>query len=261
MVKGLDQFKRHFSSCLNQYVLIGGTACEIIMRNVGIDFRATKDLDIVLHLEALNKEFIAKFWQFIDEGGYQHRQQSTGKEIFYRFYSPNVEDFPAMLELFSRNPDDIKLSNGSHLTPIPINESITSLSAILLDNDYYHFIFTGKQQINGFSVLAASHLIPLKARAWLDLRSRKNMGSEVDERDIKKHKNDILRLYQLLALTDRIFLPLRLRQDLCLFLDHLIEDRSLDLKKFGLNLYTKSILYQKGKKWTHRSLKAFMPQF
>lgn len=54
----------------------------LVMEDAGIDFRATKDLDIVLCVEALNKEFVAVFWQFVEAGGYQHRQRSTGKEIF-----------------------------------------------------------------------------------------------------------------------------------------------------------------------------------
>ena len=31
MVKGLEQFKRHFASHVDQYVLIGGSACTVIM--------------------------------------------------------------------------------------------------------------------------------------------------------------------------------------------------------------------------------------
>ena len=48
MVIGVDRFRSHFASHEHQYVLIGGAACELIMDEVGLDFRATKDLDIVL---------------------------------------------------------------------------------------------------------------------------------------------------------------------------------------------------------------------
>jgi hypothetical protein len=35
-----------------------------------------------------------------------------------------------------------------------------------------------KRQINGLSVVEASHLIPLKSRAWLDLLNRENPGAD-----------------------------------------------------------------------------------
>ena len=33
-----------------------------------------------------------------------------------------------------------------------------------------------------------------KAKAWLDLNDKKNAGVHVDSRDIKKHRNDVLRI-------------------------------------------------------------------
>lgn len=140
MVIGLERFKEHFAAYTDQFVLIGGTACTLLMENAGLQFRATKDLDIVLHVEALGAEFVRTFWQFIKSGGYQNRQKSTGKDIYYRFSSPSNVTFPTMLELFSRIPDVIKLDEKIYLTPIPINEAVTSLSAIVLDSDYYEFI-------------------------------------------------------------------------------------------------------------------------
>ena len=48
MVRGLDVFRRHFAGHTDQFVLIGGTAATLAMAEAGLDFRATKDLDIVL---------------------------------------------------------------------------------------------------------------------------------------------------------------------------------------------------------------------
>lgn len=233
MVKGLDYFKEHFADYGDRYVLIGGTACMLVMEEVGIDFRATKDLDIVLYVEALDSDFVSHFWKFVRTGGYQNKQRSTGKEIFYRFSSPSNRESPAMLELFSRVPKTMQLREGSHLTPIPVTEAITSLSAILLDEDYYRFIHAGKQIIRNLSVIGAGHLIPLKARAWIDLMDRKSAGASIDERDIRKHKNDIIRLYQLLSLASNIPMPQSLRQDFKQFLDRITYD-SVTLKHLGL---------------------------
>jgi hypothetical protein len=47
MVNGLERFKQYFAPYINQYVLIGGVACSVLMEEAGLDFRATKDLDII----------------------------------------------------------------------------------------------------------------------------------------------------------------------------------------------------------------------
>ena len=45
--------------------------------------------------------------------------------------------------------------------------------------------------------MTAEYLIPFKMYAWLDLKQRKAQGEHVNEKDYKKHKNDVFRLLQL----------------------------------------------------------------
>ena len=85
MVKGLEKFKDTFRNFNDQYVIIGGTACDMAMEEVGLEFQATKDLDVVLQIEALKKSFVESFWQFINEGQYIIQQNSTGRNNYYRF--------------------------------------------------------------------------------------------------------------------------------------------------------------------------------
>ena len=70
MVTGLNIFRDYFADDTDKYVLIGGAACDIVFTSNDATFRATKDLDMVLIVEALSPEFGEKFWKFIDEGGY-----------------------------------------------------------------------------------------------------------------------------------------------------------------------------------------------
>lgn len=243
MVRGLDCFKEYFANYSDRYVLIGGVACTLVMEGAGLDFRATKDFDIVLYIEALDTDFVSAFWEFIRMGAYEHRQRSTGKEIFYRFSSPSNHEFPAMLELFCRLPDTMKLKRGSYLTPIPVSESVTSLSAILLDDGYYQFIHSGTININGLPTVQASHLIPLKARAWVDLVSCKNTGAAIDERDIRKHKNDVMRLYQLLSSSSVVTVPQSIKQDMEQFFNLMAKEPQVDLKSLGIRgITTKKLL-------------------
>lgn len=234
MVKGLNRFKDHFADYPDKYVLIGGAACTLAMEDVGLNFRVTKDLDIVLYIEALDADFVSAFWEFVQLGEYQNRQRSTGKEIFYRFSSPRSREVPSMLELFSRVPDTMQLKSGCHLTPIPVSESVISLSAILLDDDYYQFIHAGKQNIGGLPAINASHLIPLKARAWIDLVDRKSSDTNISERDIRKHKNDIMRLYQVLPPSGKVILPQSIKQDMEEFFVRISGEQPISLKSLGI---------------------------
>ena len=233
MVKGLEIFKEHFKDHTHQFVLIGGTACDLAMEDAGLDFRGTKDLDIVLCLEALDKSFVDAFWEFVRSGGYQIQQKSTGEKTFYRFSKPENKEYPYMLELFSRVPDAIRVDDDSHLTPIPLDEEAASLSAILLNEDYYNFLHSGKKDIEGIPVVGPEHIIPLKARAWLDLNARKKEGEDVDSKSIKKHKNDIFRLFRIVdpkIITD---IPDEVKDGMKQFLDEMASE-DIDLKSLGL---------------------------
>jgi hypothetical protein len=138
-----------------------------------------------------------------------------------------------MLELFSRRPDVIVVPDGVHLTPIPISEELSSLSAILLDDEYYQFILEGKRKVEGLSVLSATHLIPLKVQAYINLSLENGSGGDVDERDIRKHRNDVIRLYRLLSPHSRVFLSPSIYQSMLLFFKK-IRETSIDLKSLGI---------------------------
>ena len=57
MVSGIDIFREHFSNFKDQYTVIGGFACDLLMTDAGLDFRQTVDIDMVLTVEALTTEF------------------------------------------------------------------------------------------------------------------------------------------------------------------------------------------------------------
>jgi len=119
-----------------------------------------------------------------------------------------------MIELFSRRVNGIILPPDAVVTPLPIDDDISSLSAILLDDAYYDFLRIGVMLLNGVPILDAAHLIPFKAKAWLELTERKANGGQVDSRNIRKHKNDIVRLSTLFLANDRLSLPETIMQDM-----------------------------------------------
>jgi hypothetical protein len=233
MVIGLDLLKEHFRPYADRYVLIGGTACELALEEAGFSFRATRDLDIVLCIEALDRAFVEAFWEFIRVGQYEVQQKATGSRQLYRFIRPGTRGSPFMLELFSRAPDMLRLADDSHLTPIPTGEEVASLSAILLDDDYYRFLLGGKKDADGLSFVGPEHLIPLKARAWLDLTKRKERGEDIDSKDIKKYKNDVVRLYPILNPDFGGAIPRRVKDDLREFISRMRTEQ-VDFESVGL---------------------------
>jgi len=63
----------------------------------------------------------------------------------YRFTEP-VSGFPVMIELFSRRPGyHLEVEEG--IIPIHIDDDTSSLSAILLDDDFYGFMLKGRRLI------------------------------------------------------------------------------------------------------------------
>lgn len=233
MVKGFNSFRQWFSGYEEQYTIIGGTACDLLMTEEELEFRATKDIDLVLIVEALTAEFGNRFWQYIREAGYEHRNKSTGEPQFYRFTKPRSTEYPAMIELFSRKMDAIPLPEGAVLTPIPVDEEVSSLSAILLDEEYYQFLREGRMTLDGVPVLKAEYLIPFKAKAWLDLVARKAAGEPVDSKNIRKHKNDVFRLTALLRADTKINVSGAVYEDMQMFLEA-ISKETLDMKSLGM---------------------------
>lgn len=233
-MKELDIFRRHFEGLSHHYVLIGGAACKIIMDEVGLDFRATKDLDLVILVEALDAAFGKRFWAFVEAGGYLQRERSGGGREFYRFQKPANLDFPAMLELFSRAPDAITPAEGSTLTPLPIDEDIASLSAILLDDAYYTALVENSRAVDGIAVLDERMLIPFKAKAHLDLAARRGQGETIDQKTVRKHRADVFRLLQLLAEDERVTLPQAIAADMAAFAAKVDADGDFQPKDIGL---------------------------
>lgn len=234
MVKGLDIFRTYFKDYEQQYVLIGGVACDIIFESNETNFRATRDLDMVLIIEALTSDFGEKFWKFIEDGKYRNKATNRGDSQFYRFDKPEEEAFPKMIELFCRS--DFELKNAEGITPIHIDDEIASLSAILLDDEYYKVLIDGKVVSNGLSVLRPEYIILFKAKAYMDLKMRKALGEKVDSRDIKKHKKDILRITAELMLEKIEHLPEIVNTDIHSFIDSLEQEpfENNSLKEYGL---------------------------
>ncbi len=219
MVDGFETFKRHFSGFEDSFVLIGGTACDLWFTHLGGRFRRTKDIDMVLVAKALTPDFVRRFWMFAKAGGYEVGRRTDGRGTYYRFTEPTQPGYPAMLELFSRALVAVAPDAGQTIVHLPTDDDVSSLSAILMEGAYYDFVLTQRDTVDGAPVIRPACLIPLKARAWLDLTARKAGGEEITEDDIRKHRNDVFRLSVTLPGDSGAALPDELAADVVSFLD------------------------------------------
>jgi len=233
VVKGLDIFKEFFHDFKDQYVLIGGAACDLVLSEADLSFRATKDLDVVLIVEALTPEFGRRFWEFVRAGGYENRAKSTGSPQFFRFDKPKISDFPYMIELFARA--ESMLGDDKHTCrPLHLGDELSSLSAILLNSEYYQLLMTGKTVLSDVTVLPQIYLVLFKAKAWLDLTERKASGQQIDEKNIRKHKNDVARLAALFTGNETCTVPAGVLADIRQFIE-VFEKDPPDMKALGLS--------------------------
>lgn len=217
-IPGLKHFKTYFKEDTDKFILIGGTATILNLESIGLSRnRGTKDLDVVLVVDLLDINFIDKFMKYIELGGYETKQ-ANGKPQYYRFENPKNTDFPKMIEILSKKPDVFASLNLATATKLTIEEEMISLSALILDDEYYQFIIDNNALIDGIPVADMECLVILKIRAYNDLKKKKEDGiPKIKSEDITKHKNDVFRLAQNFDLTTKIKCTGKMKEDIKLF--------------------------------------------
>ncbi len=195
MVGGLDKFREAFAEYTDNFVIIGGTACDEVLSGTIMRPRPTLDIDIIVIVENMTHEFARAFWKFIYDGGYRPgvrmNDDNTPKYVLYSFDNGAV-GYPVKIELLSRHNDIF--TNAAHTEPLPINGDVSSLSAIILDEPYYDLTVRNSFISNGLRYASPVALAALKARAYLNLLADREAGRQVNSKDILKHRNDVLKL-------------------------------------------------------------------
>lgn len=220
-VKGLDRFKEYFLDFKDNYVIIGGTACSVILRNADMQPRATKDIDMILVVERMTPDFGRRFWAFIHDGDYEmrERKRDEGKEPvpeLFRFYKPRNDGFPYQIELLSRQPEVLSVPEGFHLTPIPVGEDISSLSAILMNEEFYHFALEHSTMEDELHVADTIGLICLKMKAYLNLSEQE---PPAHSSDIRKHMSDVFKLMASGNAPESVALSANMKKDAMAFVE------------------------------------------
>ena len=150
MVEGLDKFRESLGSYSDNYIIIGGTACNVILEDTGTTPRVTHDIDMIVVVEQLTKDFVSAYWSFIREGGYTIEKRQRGEPAYslYRFRRPSKIGYPSQIELLARHSESLGEPTEAHIEPIPMEDYQYSLSANVLDDDLYRFVVGNSKMVN-----------------------------------------------------------------------------------------------------------------
>lgn len=102
-------------------------------------------------------------------------KRKYGQDSTLDFMKPMNIDYPMQIELFSRSLGLIDLPEDAVITPIPTDEDLSSLSAILMDDEYYHFTVDHSTLVDNIHIADVESLICLKSKAFIDLSERKQV--------------------------------------------------------------------------------------
>lgn len=189
MIRGLTHFSEYFKDHSDNFILVGGVATYLLLEEAGATrVRPTKDLDIVLIMKP-SSAFLNALKEYVKNGGYEIQRGNKDQATFYRFQKPTRDEFPIMIELFATVESGVELFEGQHIVPVANEGGIESLSAILLDEEYYSIIKKNAIEKGGINILNELALIPFKAKAYLEIKARGE-----DSKNWKKHRADIINL-------------------------------------------------------------------
>ena len=196
----IRHFCSHFAGHEESFVLIGGSACSCWYADSPTSFRGTRDIDVVIVVEALNREFVDLLVAYLRDNGYaswvRHPQNGPAKRVMYRFVNPANRRAAAKIELLSRSGEIRRIESLQSAVPIKAEDEYTGLSGIVLDDAYYDFIRTQCQTVMGCPVLSLPGLVLLKIKAFLNLgaavaEAGAPQGGDSAADNRKKHRNDV----------------------------------------------------------------------
>ena len=226
---GLSHFENYFKDFRDHYVVVGGFATLMLLdKQLEGHGKATHDIDLVLLTNA-SVEMSQQIKSYITEGGYSIQKGQEDAFLYYRFFAPKVKWFAKEIEIFASNEQNLQLDVHQRIIPIDPKEGLYSLSAIMLDGEYFEMIKNNIDYSNQVPCTNTLATIMLKISAFYDLKAR---GDD----KWKKHRRDIIKLALILTGEEHIELKGRMVADVKLFMKHIDELNDKMIKQItGMN--------------------------
>ena len=214
MVAGFEKFKAHFASFQDEFIIIGGTAVQLV-RGESEFPRVTRDIDLLVVAERMTPEFSAAFHAFLSAGGYSCYFSKNGKPHFYRFIEPKKEGYPEMIELLS----SAEMDGTATFMPLP-DVPDASMSAIVLGLSYYEYALVHSTREYGLPCLTREALIVFKAAAYMNLLEEYQRTKDpLRLHDTKKHRHDVFMLVAELEPSARANAPADIQERMRQFIE------------------------------------------
>ena len=211
---GLSHFQDYCKNFQEHYVVVGGFATIMLLDKELQDHgKATFDIDLVL-LTTTSVEMSKKIKEYVQEGEYTIQIGDKDQYRYYRFIEPKKENFAKEIELFASNENDLNLEDSQRIIPIDPEDGLYSLSAIMLDPEYFNMIKDNVEKDLRAPCTNTQATIMLKMSAFNDLKKASN-------KKWKKHRSDILKLSLLLTGEEKIKFVGRMKDDFDSFISHL----------------------------------------
>lgn len=218
------------------YFIIGGHATAYNLKLQGIDFRVTRDYDIVLISEVNDESFADDLSNFLKIGQYLYGyRNSDNKRIAYRFESPKKENYPEIIVFFVEEGKHMQ-SLDNRFAKLDITYDDSKISAMVLSKDIYTFAKNHVIEINGLMFEDLSGLIALKSYAYFENLELYNL-KKVNSDSYKKHLRDIVKIIGAMPQEDihKINgLPDTLKKSIEKIIDVVAKSKNL-LKDYSLN--------------------------
>ena len=211
---GLSHFQDYCKDFGEHYVVVGGFATIMLLdRELEGHGKATFDIDLVL-LTTNSVEMSKKIKEYVIEGEYTIQKGDKDQYHYYRFVEPKKVNFAKEIELFASNENDLNLDESQRIIPIDPEEGLYSLSAIMLDPEYFDMIKNNVEKDLRAPCTNTQATIMLKMSAFNDLKKGGN-------KKWRKHRSDILKLSLLLTGEEKIQFIGRMKDDFDSFIFHL----------------------------------------
>jgi hypothetical protein len=209
-LKGYELFVYDFWDFRDCLTIIGGTALLDIYASIGLQSRATRDIDCVILVENKTATLIKKITSFVKKGRY--KGDVSNNYCSYRFTKPLDNSYPSQIELFSGNKE---LGQEIHeqIKHFSLNNGSTSFSAIMLDCNYYDFVKERKRKHADVFYLDPLGMLVLKAKAYLGNKELFASGKIISKNEVTKHLRDVIRLVYSYPFDEEITLPVPLEND------------------------------------------------
>ena len=230
---GLDVVRAWSPHYPNQCALIGGAAGRLMMNHAGVATEKAGDVPVALSLRVVSEDFAIRVEDLVRAGRYRNGRASVPASGLVQFIEPEAPHFPPLLEVLDRSAT-VSLEADRTPSEHPNDMSTGAVPAgPLMDEPTFAVLGTRLAAEDSPPILDERDLIPVKARAWMDLADRRLAGHAMDRDAVRKPLREVFQLLALVPRSEPIHVPVTAQDDLVDFIVRQHCNPGIDLQAEG----------------------------